>query len=92
MALKFFRTGVHSASMHAIRGLDAQDSTNFFRDRWSNHIAETRKWDELIFFAMFASGKTRFPLTVGTKDFATYGQDGQKVSDVKFPFRLVFEG
>ena len=40
---------------------------------------------------MFASGQSRFPLTVGTKDFATYGQDGQKASDIRYPFRLVFE-
>lgn len=72
MALKFFRNGVHSANMHTVSGLGGQPSTNFFYKNFQNHIAESRSVSAQLGGALFSTGKSHFPFTVGTKDMASY--------------------
>ena len=88
--LKFLRDNQPSASMVAMFSVDGQDSWNFFKNDFSNHISRTTDFGLNILAKKFATG-TPFVQYCGLSDFAKFGQDGKEVSNLKFPFQLVFE-
>jgi hypothetical protein len=88
--LKFLRDNQPSASMVAMFSVEGQDSWNFFKNDFTNHIARTNDIGLMILAKKFATG-TPFVQYCGLSDFAKYGQNGKQVADLKFPFQLVFE-
>lgn len=88
--LKFLRDNKPSASMVAMYSVEGQDSWNFFKNDFSNHIARTDDLG-LVLVAKKFSTATPFVQYVGLSDFAKIGQDGEERADFKFPFQLVFE-
>jgi len=90
-AVKFFRDGMHSGNMHTISGLSARKTTNFFERDFINHIEESRSAFIQVGAGLFSTGQSVFPMTVGTKNFASYTQAGQLEENIKFPFRVVYK-
>lgn len=63
-----------------------QDSWNFFKNDFSNHIPIPPE----PIFSKFKSA-TDFPQHVGLSDFSKHHHDGKEVDSPKFPFALTFQ-
>jgi len=89
MGLKFLRDGVDSANLVAMYSVDGQESWNFFKNDFSNHIPE-------LSFALKASlglkfsSATRNIRQVGISDWGKYGENGAETANPSFPYRLRF--
>ena len=89
MALKFLRDGMDSANLVAMNSLDGQESWNFFKHDFSNHIGPgsiTNLPIKLI-FASYAMHIQQ----VGLSDWSTHGQDRAPANNASFPYRLRFQ-
>jgi len=75
--LKFLRDNQPSASMVAMFSVEGQDSWNFFKNDFSNHIARTDDLGLVLVAKKFSTG-TPFVQYVGLSDFAKIGQDGKE--------------
>lgn len=89
MGLKFLRDGMDSASLVAMYSVEGQDSWNFFKNDFKNHIPAVTG-NGLLPLASKFSTVTNFIQTVGLSDFAQYSQSGYKVQKPVFPFQLRF--
>jgi hypothetical protein len=85
IGVKFLRDGMDSANFVAMYALDGQESWNFFKSTFSNHISEAKGLDTKAIEKKF-SARTKWILQVGLSDMATYGQDGIKVENPVFPY------
>lgn len=88
MGLKFLRDGMDSANLVAMVSVDGQESWNFFKTDFSNHIPPAGP--ALIPLAIKFSTATTNVQQVGLSDFGRYGELGNEVEDPKFPFKLRF--
>jgi hypothetical protein len=88
--LKFLRDGQPSGNLVAMYGVDGQPSWNFFENTFSNHIPDPKGSGQQALASKFATATSKTN-SVGLSDIATIGQNGQKVSNPKFPFELIFE-
>jgi hypothetical protein len=71
--------------MVAMYSVDGQNSWNFFKNDFTNHIGRTTDFGLNILAKKFATG-TPYVQYVGLSDFAQIDQHGNTVSDFKFPF------
>ena len=88
MGLKFLRDGHDSANLVAMYSVSGQESWNFFKNDFSNHIPAV-SLALLPVAAKFATA-TKNIRQVGLSDWARRGQDGVKESRPVFPYRLRF--
>lgn len=88
--LKFLRDGMPSASMVAMYSVDGQNSWNFFKNDFSNHIARSEDFGLKLVAKKFSTA-TPFVQYVGLSDFSMHNQEGVQSLNAKFPFQLVFE-
>jgi hypothetical protein len=84
------RDGIPSANLVAMYGVNGQPSWNFFENSFSNHIGPA-EGTALKLVAKKFSGATSYIMTVGLLDFAAYHENGTKVENPEFPFKLIFE-
>ena len=89
MGIKLLRDGMDSANFVCMFSVDGQDDLNFFANDFVNHIPDPRSIALLPLQARFATA-TNFIQTVGLSEMASYTQDGQKESEVVFPWSLRF--
>ena len=90
MGLKFLRDGVDSANLVSMYSVDGQDSWNFFKNDWSNHIPALKS-PSLAPLAEKFSTASNYIQSVGLSNLAQYDQTGVAPSEVVFPFSLRFE-
>jgi len=88
MGLKFLRDGVDSANLVAMYSVNGQDSWNFFKNDWTNHIGPGGL--DLVPLEIKFSEATNYISEVGLSDWAKYGEDGVMISSLSFPFMLRF--
>jgi hypothetical protein len=92
ISLKFLRDGVKSANLMAMYSLSGQKSMNFFAHDLTNHVPNL---GGSIPFALKALQKafekaSKWPTMLAMSDMAAYDQQGNKVAQPEFPWRLVF--
>jgi len=88
--IKFLRDGIHSGNTVAMFGVNGQNSWNFFKNEFSNHIAKADGIALQLLEKKFSEA-TPFTSQMGLKDMATYGEDGKNYSNnLKFPYKLIF--
>jgi len=88
MGLKFLRDGVDSANLVAMYGVDGQDSWNFFKNDFTNHIGPGSL--ALVPLEIKFSEATNYISECGLSNWANYGEDGVIASSLSFPFMLRF--
>merc|ERR1719266_965488 len=88
MGLKFLRDGVDSANLVAMYSVNGQDSWNFFKNDFTNHIGPGGL--DLVPLEIKFSEATNYISEVGLSDWAKYGEDGVMTSSLSFPFMLRF--
>merc|ERR1711936_104425 len=88
MGLKFLRDGKDSANLVAMYSVNGQESWNFFKNDFTNHIGTAGP--ELVPLAVKFSTATTNIHQVGLSDFARFGETGSEVVDPQFPFMLRF--
>merc|ERR1711997_485510 len=88
MGLKFLRDGVDSANLVAMYSVNGQDSWNFFKNDFTNHIGPGGL--DLVPLEIKFSEATNYISEVALSDFARYGESGVQISEPKFPFMLRF--
>jgi len=88
IGLKFLRDGMDSANLVAMYSVDGQESWNFFKNDFSNHIPGI-SLSKFVVAAKFATG-TRNIRQVGISDWAKFGESGAPVAAPSFPYRLRF--
>jgi len=89
MGLKFLRTGLKSSNLVAMESLGGQDSWNYFKNDFTNHI----KPAEGMFFKVVGwkfSGQTDYILSMGLKDWAEYKENGKPEANPVYPYQLIF--
>jgi len=89
MGLKFLRDGVDSANLVAMYSVDGQESWNFFKNDFSNHIPEISFAKKATLGLKFATA-TRNIRQVGISDWGKYGENGVETANPSFPYRLRF--
>jgi len=88
MGLKFLRDGIDSANLVAMYSVDGQDSWNFFKNDFTNHVGPGGL--ELVPLEIKFSEATNYISEVALSDFARYGESGVQISEPNFPFMLRF--
>ena len=88
LGLKFLRDGMDSANLVAMFSLDGQESWNFFKNDFSNHIGPGSA-SNLPIKIKFANYVMHIQ-QVGLSDWSTRDQTGTLVSSPVFPYRLRF--
>jgi len=89
MGLKFLRDGVDSANLVAMYSVDGQESWNFFKNDFSNHIPDISFGKKATLGVKFATA-TRNIRQVGISDWGKYGENGVETANPSFPYRLRF--
>eukprot|EP00091_Calanus_sinicus_P018456 TRINITY_DN4220_c0_g1_i2.p1 TRINITY_DN4220_c0_g1~~TRINITY_DN4220_c0_g1_i2.p1 ORF type:complete len:357 (-),score=107.20 TRINITY_DN4220_c0_g1_i2:86-1156(-) len=89
LGLKLLRDGMDSANLVAMYSVDGQDSWNFFKNNFTNHIAPAGLG--LVPIALKFSQATNNVQQVALSDFAQYGQTGTTVAEPNFPYMLTFQ-
>ena len=84
LGLKLLRDGVDSANLVSMYSVDGQDSWNYFKHDWSNHIPATTS-PSLVPLGIHFYTETDYIQAVGLSDMAAYDQAGNSVDPV-FPF------
>jgi len=88
IAIKFLRSGIHSANTVALRQTGARTGqTQFFEEPLSNHVSPG---DTLDMLKKFSQGTGCRSMT-GLSDFCTYAQNGSRVRAVNFPYEIKFD-
>jgi len=88
IGLKFLRDGVDSANLVAMFSVGGQESWNFFKNDFSNHIPGISLSRQPL-AAKFATA-TRNIRQVGISDWGRFGENGVEIKDPNFPYRLRF--
>ena len=91
MALKCLRDGIHSANIIVMFSVEGQESWNFFKNDFTNHIPQKINDFALRLLAKKFATATKFVSTLGTKDFAQFDENGNEEKEIKLPFSLVFK-
>jgi len=86
MGLKFLRDGMDSANLVAMYSVDGQESWNFFKNDFSNHIPSLSFALRTTLGLKFSSA-TRNIRQVGISDWGKFGQDGVEEKVLSFPYR-----
>jgi len=88
MGLKFLRDGMDSVNLVAMHSLDGQESWNFFKHDFSNHIAPggVANLPIKIKFSKYTSHIQQ----VGLSDWSSHDQYGTPANNSVFPYRLRF--
>lgn len=89
MGLKCVRDGMDSGNFVAMYATDGQESWNFFKNEFKNHIHQSSPALTATVGATF-SRATKFIGAVGLSEFSTYGENGKKENAPEFPFQLAF--
>jgi|ERR1719318_202237 len=89
LGLKFLRNGMDSANLVAMYSVNGQESWNFFKNNFTNHIPPVE--GAALAIPIKFSQATNNVQQVGLSDFSQSGEDGVLVADAKFPFRLRFK-
>lgn len=90
MSLKFLRDGLPSANLVAMYGVNGFPSWNFFYKDFSNHIPPAQGLALKTLACKFATA-TKYIMTVGLKDMASWNEKGEDRSgEMSFPFKLIF--
>merc|ERR1711936_503544 len=89
MGLKFLRDGKDSANLVAMYSVNGQDSWNFFKNDFTNHIGALGA--ALIPLEVKFSEATNYISECGLSDWASYGEDGVMASSLSFPFMVRFQ-
>jgi len=84
LALKFLRSGVHSANTVALRG--PAGSGNFFEEPLSTHGELLEEIDSLGKLSQASGCRTM----TGISDLCSYAQNGDQVKHLNFPYELRF--
>jgi len=88
IGLKLLRDGLDSANLVAMYSVQGQQSWNFFKHNFSNHIPAVGL--SLLPLAAKFSTATRNIRQVGLSDWATHGSDGAREENPLFPYKLRF--
>ena len=78
MGLKFLRDGRDSANLVAMYSVDGQDSWNFFKNNFTNHIAAGSL--ALLPVSIKFSEATNYIQQVGLSEWASHAEDGTAAS------------
>jgi len=93
LSIKLLRDKVPSANVVAMFALDGQESWNFFKNDFSNHVPVPKQSSVVLAAGSlkFAS-VTPFIHTIGLNNWGEYDEKGQTVegSKVKNPFQIIF--
>lgn len=89
IGLKFLRDGVDSGNMVAMFTVDGQDSWNFFKNNFTNHIPGLKSLALAPLGVKFATA-TKNIQQVGLSNMALYDESGKKEDKPVFPFSLNF--
>lgn len=88
IAVKFLRSGIHSANTVALRQNGAETGqTQFFEEPLSNHVSPG---DTLEMLKKFSQASGCRSMT-GLSDFCSYTQDGKQARSVNFPYEIQFD-
>merc|ERR1712045_850735 len=79
MGLKFLRDGVDSANLVAMYSVNGQESWNFFKNDFSNHIPDISFAKKASLGVKFATA-TRNIRQVGISDWGKYGENGAETT------------
>lgn len=85
--LKLLRDGMPSANLVSMYSVDGQESWNFFKNEFHNHIPEAQSTALKLLAKKFEEG-TPIVTAVGLSDFSNYTQAGAQVQNPKFPFSI----
>lgn len=88
LGLKILRDGMDSASLVAMYSVDGQESWNFFKNDFSNHVPPGSPL--LVPLEIKFSEATKYVSEVGLSDWSFYGEDGEAVANPVFPYKLRF--
>jgi len=88
MGLKFLRDGMDSANLVAMYSIDGQESWNFFKNDFSNHIPTGGP--AVLPILLKFSEATSYVDQVALSDWAKYDEAGNPISDAVFPYSLRF--
>ena len=88
MALKFLRSGIDSANVHAMGS--GQESWNFFSNDVMNHLPPPSETFESMLFAMRFRTATPHIGQVGISEWGRATEDGEVEPKLVFPYRLRF--
>jgi len=88
LALKFLRNGMDSANLVAMYSVHGQESWNFFKNIFTNHIPPVGL--SMLHLGLKFSQATNNIQQVGLSDWSMYGEEGTMVSEPIFPYRLSF--
>ena len=89
MALKFLRNGSSSANIVAMFSTNGQNSWNFFKNDFSNHVPSSQGATLKALGLVFSSA-TSYIQTIGLKDLALQDTNGVIYNPSKYPFKLIF--
>ena len=87
--IKFLRDGFPSANLIAMYGVDGQNSWNFFKNDFSNHIPAATGGAVKALALKFSSG-TPYVQNIGLKDLALINCKGEIRTKARYPFKLIF--
>ena len=90
MGIKFLRNGIHSANTVAMFSVNGQNSWNFFKNEFSNHVPPA-KGVELFLLNRKFSEATSYTTQVGLLDMAKFDEFGRYYSNPVFPYKLIFK-
>ena len=88
MGLKFLRDGRDSANMLAVYSIESQESWNFFKNDFANHIPSPGFFAAPIIMK-FATATVHIQ-QVGISNWGKAGEDGNPEAAPRFPYRLRF--
>jgi len=88
--IKFLRSGIHSGNTVSMYGVNGQNSWNFFKNDFSNHIGDAEGIALKLLQRKFSEA-TEWTGMMGLRDMAKYDQDGNdNSSNLKFPYKLIW--
>ena len=88
LGLKFLRDGMDSANLVAMYSVDGQESWNFFKNDFTNHIPAGGI--ALLPVSLKFAEATMYIQEVALSDWAMYDEAGIPVSSAVFPYSLRF--
>jgi len=92
ISIKCLRNGIPSGDIFGMYSLQGQDSWNFFKHDYTNHVPDLSTNAGIILQrlrARFADASS-YPVMIGLSNLAKYTENGTLVQNPKFPFRLIF--
>jgi hypothetical protein len=87
--IKFLRSKVLSANLVAMFSVDGQNSWNFFKNDFSNHIGDAKDFALKLLAKKFESAQEETGV-IGLKPLAQFDEEGNEEANIKFPFKLGF--